>query len=280
MSAAPDAATLALGGHRLPLGGPTLLMGIVNNTPDSFYELGRHDGVDVAVAHGRRLLAAGAHVLDVGGQTGQVGREIEVAEETARVVPVVEALRDACVSVDTYRAPVARAGLAAGASFVNDYTGGYDPDLAGVVAEAGAGLVITHYRGRPRSNPSRSYEGTVDEVLGFLEAAAAKAVAAGVGERSILVDPGLGFGKSTRLDLALLRDLDRLLALGFPVLLACSHKEVTADASGLPEHDLRGTAVAAALAARAGVAMLRLHDIEELAPAVRLADAVRTVEGT
>ena len=279
MSAAPRAATLELGAHRLPLGERTLLMGIVNNTPDSFYEQGRHYGVDAAVAHGRRLLAAGAHVLDVGGQTGQVGREIDVAEETARVVPVLEALRDACVSVDTYRAPVARAALAAGASFVNDYTGGYDPDLAAVVGDAGAGLVVTHYRGRPRSNASRSYEGTVDEVLRFLEAAAARAVAAGVGERSIVVDPGLGFGKSTRLDLAILRDLDRLLTLGFPVLLACSHKEVTADASGLPEDDVRGTAVTAVLAARAGVAMLRLHDVEELAPAVRLADAIRGVEG-
>ena len=130
-----------------------------------------------------------------------------------------------------------RAALAAGASFVNDYTGGHDPELAGVVADAGAGLVVTHYRGRPRSNPSRSYEATVDEVLRFLEAAAARAVAAGVGERSVLVDPGLGFGKSTRLDLALMRDLDRITALGFPVLAAVSHKEFTADASGLPEDD-------------------------------------------
>jgi dihydropteroate synthase len=253
-------------------------MGIVNNTPDSFYDRGRHFGAVAAVAHGRALLAAGADVLDVGGQTGQVGEEIAVEEECERVLPVLEALRDACVSVDTYRGRVARAALAAGASFVNDYTGGYDPDLAGVVADAGAGLVITHYRGRPRSNASRSYEATVDDVLRFLEGAAAAAVGAGVGERSILVDPGLGFGKSTRLDLALLRDLDRVCGLGFPVLLACSHKEVTADASGLDEHDLRGTAVAATLAARAGVAMLRLHDVGELVPVVRFADAVRRVE--
>ena len=116
-------------------------------------------------------------------------------------MPVIEALRDACVSVDTYRAPVAEAALAAGASFVNDYTGGHDPALAGVVAAAGAGLVVTHYRGRPRANPSRSYEGTVDDVLRFLEARGGAGRRGGVGERSVLVDPGFGFGKATRLDL-------------------------------------------------------------------------------
>jgi dihydropteroate synthase len=279
VSTRPAGATLELGAHRLPLGQRTLLMGIVNNTPDSFYDRGRHFGPEAAVAHGRALLEAGADVLDVGGQTGQVGQEIALQEECERVLPVLEALRDACVSVDTYRAPVARAALAAGASFVNDYTGGHDPELAAVVGDAGAGLVITHYRGRPRSNPSRSYDATVDEVLRFLERGAAAAVEAGVGERSIIVDPGLGFGKATRLDLALLRDLDRVRGLGFPVLVACSHKEVTADASGLDEDDLRGTAVVAALAARAGVAMLRLHDVGELAPVVRLADAIRSVEG-
>ena len=270
---------LVLGRHRLSLGGPTRVMGIVNNTPDSFYDGGRHVGVEAAAAHGRSLLAAGADVLDVGGQTGQVGDEIAPELEIARVVPVIEALRDACVSVDTYRAAVAEAALGAGASFVNDYTGGHDPALAGVVAAAGAGLVVTHYRGRPRATPSRSYEGTVDDVLRFLEAAAARAVAAGVGERSVLVDPGFGFGKSTRLDLALMRDLDRVRALGFPVLAAVSHKEFTADASGLPEDALLGTATAAALAARAGVAMLRLHDVAELVPVLRLADAIRTAEG-
>src|SRR5262249_39838522 len=129
----------------------------------SFYDGGRHFGLEAAVAHGRQLLADGADVLDVGGQTGQVGDEITVADEIARVAPVIELLADACVSVDTYRAPVAAAALSAGAAFVNDYTGGVDPELAGVVADAGAGLVVTHYRGRARSNDSRSYEGTVDE---------------------------------------------------------------------------------------------------------------------
>jgi dihydropteroate synthase len=271
--------TLRLRSHRFGLGTRTLLMGIVNNTPDSFYDGGRHFGVEAAVRHGRALLAAGADVLDVGGQTGQVGDEIAVGDEIDRVVPVIEALADACVSVDTYRAPVAAAALAAGAAFVNDYTGGVDPELAGAVAEAGAGLVITHYRGRARSNPSRTYESTVAEVLRELERAIGHAVAAGVGEDAILVDPGFGFGKATRLDLILLRDLERVRALGFPVLAAVSHKEFTADATGAGEHDLIPTVAAAVLASRAGADMLRLHDVAACRPAVALADAVRGVEG-
>jgi dihydropteroate synthase len=272
--------TLRLGTHAFAPGGPTLVMGIVNNTPDSFYDGGLHDGVDNAVAHGRELLAEGADVLDVGGQTGQIGAEIEVMAEIDRVVPVIRQLADACVSVDTYRAPVAAAALAAGASFVNDYTGGSDPDQAATVADAGAGLVVTHYRGRPRSNPSRSYEGTVDAVLRELEAQVAHATGAGVGEDRILVDAGFGFGKSTRLDLILLRDLDRVMALGFPVLVACSHKEFTADATGSAEHDLAPTIAAAVIAASAGATMLRLHDVAACRPAIVLADAVRTVGGS
>ena len=272
--------TLRLGTHVFTPGARTLVMGIVNNTPDSFYDGGRHFGADAAAAHGRALLQEGADVLDVGGQTGQMGTEIAVADEIARVVPVIELLAGACVSVDTYRAPVAAAALAAGASFVNDYTGGYDPDLAGVVADAGAGLVVTHYRGRPRSNPSRSYEGTVDEVLRELEGQIAHATGAGVGQDAILVDPGFGFGKSTRLDVILLRDLQRVMALGFPVLVACSHKEFTADATGADEHDLAPTIAAAVIASLAGVAMLRLHDVAACRPAIALADAVRTVDGS
>ncbi len=268
-----------LGTHEFAPGARTLVMGIVNNTPDSFYDGGRHDGADAAAAHGRVLLAEGADVLDIGGQTGRLGAEIEVAAEIDRVVPVIEQLAGTCVSVDTYRAPVAAAALAAGASFVNDYTGGFDPELAGVVAAAGAGLVVTHYRGRPRSNPSRSYEASVDEVLRELEGQVAHATGAGVGEDRILVDPGFGFGKSTRLDLLLLRDLERVIALGFPVLAACSHKEFTADATGAEEHDLAPTIAAAVLASRAGATMLRLHDVAACRPAIALADAVRHAEG-
>jgi dihydropteroate synthase len=263
-------------GHEFAPGGRTLVMGIVNNTPDSFYDGGRHAGTGPATAHGLRLAADGADIVDVGGQTGRVGEEITAAEEAARVVPVIAGLTEGvCVSVDTYRAAVAAEALAAGASVVNDYTGGSDPELAAVAASAGAALVVTHYRGRPRSNPSRSYDATVDDVLRELEPRIEHALASGVRPASLLVDPGFGFGKATRLDLQLLRDLDRIRALGFPVLAAVSHKEFTADATGTAEADLRGTAAAVAIACRAGADVVRIHDVAELVPAIRLADAVR-----
>jgi dihydropteroate synthase len=271
---------LRLGRHELPLGGRTLVMGILNATPDSFYDHGRHYGPDAALARARELVAAGADVIDVGGQTGQVGAEIPVEEEIRRirdVIPAVAAL-GVPVSVDTYRAPVAQAALGAGAVLVNDYTGFTDPQIPVVTAAAGAGVVCAHYHGRPRSNPSRSYDVSVGEVVAALAERRARALAAGVGEDAILLDPCFGFGKSTASDLALLAALPRLRQLGSPLLVACSHKEFTADASGLEEDDLRGTLAAAVLSARAGAEMLRLHDVAELVPVLRLADAVRLAE--
>jgi dihydropteroate synthase len=271
---------LRLGGHELVLGGRTLVMGILNATPDSFYDHGRHYGQEPALERARELVAAGADVIDVGGQTGQMGEEIPVEEEIRRVcevIPAVAALGVA-VSVDTYRARVARAALEAGAVLVNDYTGFGDPEIPVVAAAAGAGVVCAHYRGRPRSNPSRSYDVSVAEVATALAAGRRQALAAGVPADSILLDPCLGFGKSTSSDVALLAGLRRLRELGSPLLVAVSHKEFTADSTGLPEDDLRGTLAAAVLAARDGAEMLRLHDVAEVVPVLRLADAVRHAE--
>jgi dihydropteroate synthase len=255
-------------------------MGILNATPDSFYDHGRFLGAEASLQRAIDLRAAGADVVDVGGQTGQMGAEIPVEEEVERVVGVVRdvAALGVPVSVDTYRAAVADAALRAGAVLVNDYTGFSDPDLPAVAAEHRAGLVCAHYRGRPRGNPSRSYEATVDEVEEALTARRDAAIAAGVAPDGLLLDPCFGFGKSTDTDLALLAHVGRLRRLGAPLLLAPSHKEFTADATGLPEADLRGTLAAAVLAARAGAEMVRLHDVAEIAPALRLADAVRLAE--
>jgi dihydropteroate synthase len=271
---------LRLGRYELPLGQRTLVMGILNATPDSFYDQGRHYGPEASLARARELVAAGADVIDVGGQTGQMGELVPVEEEIRRVcevIPPVAAL-GVPVSVDTFRAPVARAAVEAGAVLVNDYTGFGDPEIPAVAAEAGVGVVCAHYRGRPRSNPSRSYDVSLEEVAAALAARRDQALAAGVGEDAILLDPCFGFGKSTASDLALLAGLRRLRELGSPLLAAVSHKEFTADASGLEEADLRGTLTAAVLAARDGAEMLRLHDVAEIAPALRLADAVRHAE--
>jgi dihydropteroate synthase len=272
---------LVLGRHRLSLGRRTLVLGIVNANPDSFYDQGRHAGTERAVARARELIGQGADVIDVGGQTGQRGAEISTGAEIDRIRPVVEQLAalDTPISVDTYRAEVADAVLAVGAVLVNDYTGFSDPDVPGVAARHGAGLVCAHYRGAPRSNPSRSYAVSVDEVEHVLRARRDEALAAGVGRRSLLVDPCFGFGKDTASDLALVAAIPRLRALGTPLLAACSHKEFTADATGLDEYDLRGTLAAAVLCARSGADMLRLHDVGEVLPAIRLADAVRRADG-
>jgi dihydropteroate synthase len=216
-------------------------------------------------------------VIDVGGQTGQRGEEVSVSTEIDRIRPVVAELAPLGVplSVDTYRAEVADAVLAAGAVLVNDYTGFFDADVPAVAARHGAGIVCAHYRGAPRSNPSRSYSATVDEVEDVLRARLDQALAAGVAAGSLLVDPCFGFGKDTATDLALLAALPRLRLLGAALLAACSHKEFTADATGLDEDDLRGTLAAAVLCARGGADIVRLHDVGEIVPALRLADAVR-----
>jgi dihydropteroate synthase len=273
---------LALGRYRLPLGERTLVMGIVNANPDSFYDRGRHAGTERATARARALIAQGADIIDVGGQTGQRGEEVSVATEIDRIRPVVQELVTLGVplSVDTYRAEVADAVLGAGAVLVNDYTGFFDSELPGVAARHGAGLVCAHYRGEPRANPSRSYAVSVGEVEDVLRDRMRRARDAGVAPESLLVDPCFGFGKDTETDLALLAALPRLRTLGAALLAACSHKEFTADATGLEEDDVRGTLAAAVLCARGGADVLRLHDVGEIVPVLRLADAVRADAGS
>lgn len=254
------------------------MMGIVNVTPDSFYDQGATAATADAVAHGLALLDRGAGALDVGGMTAQPGDELEPSIEAARVVPVIEQLRartEAVIAVDTYRAPVAAAALEAGADLVNDHTGLSDPAMAAAVAAAGAGLVITHLGLRPKQPRAGTYPISVPEIAEFLTARAATAVAAGVPAAGILIDPGLGFGKDIDTDLDTLRHLPALVGLGYPVLLACSHKEVTAVPLGLPESALEGTAAITAVAAYLGVAVLRLHDLPFMAHAARMGWLIR-----
>jgi dihydropteroate synthase len=252
----------------LSLDDPPAIVGIVNVTPDSFYDHGRTQQAAEAVARSHELVEAGAAVIDVGGMTAQPGAALDEAEEAARVVPVIRELRarsDAVLSVDTYRPAVAEAALAAGADLVNDHTGLAEPGLAEVVAEHDAGLVVTHLGLRPKATQDGRYTIAVDDIAAFLRERTARATAAGVRGDAILVDPGLGFGKSTATDLETLRRLPELTALGFPLLLACSHKEVTAEPLGLPESSLEGTAAVVAVAAYLGVAVLRLHDLPFMA---------------
>jgi dihydropteroate synthase len=253
-------------------------MGIVNVTPDSFYDRGVTTDGTVAVRRGLDMLVAGADLLDVGGMTAQPGEPIPAAAEIDRVVPVVRELRartDVPIAVDTYRAEVADAALAAGADLVNDHTGLADLDLAGVVAARRAGLVVTHLALDPKQEQDGRYALPFDAIAAALGERVERALAAGVSRDGVLVDPGLGFGKDTATDLETLRRLPELRSLGYPILLAPSHKEVTAEPLGLPEEALEGTAAVVAVAAYLGVDVLRLHDLPFMARVARMGWLIR-----
>ena len=253
---------LALAHRSLALGSRPRIMGIVNVTPDSFYDRGLTADPDAAVARGLEMVAAGADLLDIGGMTAQPGDPIPARAEIDRV--------DVPIAVDTYRAEVAEAALAAGADLVNDHTGLSDSRLLEVVAAYDAGVVLTHLGLGPKQKQDGRYAVAFDDIAETLAGLGARAVEAGVRREAILVDPGLGFGKDTDTDLEALRRLPELRARGYPVLLAPSHKEVTAEPLGLPEDALEGTAAVVAVAAYLGVDVLRLHDLPFMAHVARM----------
>ncbi len=239
------------------------LMGIVNASPDSFSDGARED----PMARGEALLSEGADLLDVGGESARTDRPpVGVQEEIARVVPVVERLAalGAEVSVDTYKSGVARAALAAGASMVNDTSGLRDVALADVCAAAGARLVLMHTCARPKEkvlDPARD-ERVVDDVLAFLHERMAMAEARGVARERLVLDPGPDFGKTPHQTVRVLRALDRVVALGPPVLLAVSRKDfVGAITERPPRGRDAGTLAALAAGVDAGAAILRVHDV-------------------
>jgi dihydropteroate synthase len=255
-------------------------MGIVNVTPDSFSDGGRFLDPEAAVAHGRALRAEGADVLDVGGESTRPGAAPVGADaERARVEPVVAALaaEGAVVSVDTTKASVARAALAAGARWVNDVSAlRFDPDLAGVVADAGAEVCLMHMLGEPRTmQEAPRYDDVVDDVTAFLAERLAAAVAAGIAEERIWLDPGIGFGKTLEHNLALLGRLDELVALGRPVLVGTSRKSFLGRLAGGagPDDRLPGTIATNVLARAKGAAAFRVHDVAAVRAALTVADA-------
>ena len=254
------------GPHALACERP-LLMGIVNASPDSFSDAGDFDGVEAQVAHARALLAAGADILDVGGESAFGGRPpVDPDDEIVRVVPVVEAVAalGVPVSVDTYKPPVARAAIAAGAVIVNDVSGLRDEALADVCAQTGAGLVVVHTRVEPKGTllDPAFYDDVAADVAAFLRERMQAAVARGVAPEQIALDPGPDFAKTPAQTVAALRGLDGVLALGRPVLLAISRKDFLGAITGRPPRE-RGAATAAALGwgADAGAHVFRVHDV-------------------
>src|SRR5579872_6680618 len=258
--------------HRFPR--PSV-MGVVNVTPDSFSDGGVHLEPDVAAAAARRMVAEGAAIVDVGGESTRPGSEgVSVEEELRRVVPVLERLAgDVPVSIDTAKAEVARHAIALGAEMVNDVTAlRADPGLVGVVAESGAYLCLMHMLGDPRTmQVDPRYDDVVSEVASVLEERLAFAVAQGVREDAVCLDPGIGFGKTVEHNLELVRRLDVLVALGRPVLVGISRKSTL---RRLGAHDLVSGSVAAAVTAyERGATIIRAHDVAAHVDALNVAKA-------
>ncbi len=257
---------LRAGGRVLDLRAP-LLMGVVNANPDSFSDAGRFPTLDAQLARARELVAAGADVIDVGGESGITGRPpVDPEEEVARVVPVVERLAadGVLVSVDTYKPAVAEAAVAAGASIVNDVSGLRDLGLADVCAATGAALVVMHTRAAPkeRLQDEERYDDVVADCVAFLRERTDAALARGVGAEQIVLDPGPDFAKTPAQTVALLRRLDAVVALGRPVLLAVSRKDfVGAITHRSPAARGAGTLAAIGFGADAGAHLFRVHDV-------------------
>jgi dihydropteroate synthase len=268
-------------GHVLATGSRCLVMGVVNATPDSFSDGGRHLDPRAAVRHGLALAAEGADVIDVGGESTRPGAGyVDAAIELARVIPVVEELSRGAgvpISVDTRKAVVARAALDAGAAMVNDVSAGRDdPDLLKVVAEAGVPLVLMHMRGTPATmQDDPRYDDVVAEVEAFLAARCAAAEAAGVAPEQLVVDPGIGFGKRDEHNYALLGGLARLTRPGHPVLVGVSRKGFIGRALGVgADQRLEGTEAAVAWVVERGARIVRVHDVAPIRRIVRMTEAL------
>lgn len=265
-----------------PLGERTLLMGVVNVTPDSFSDGGRFLNTDDAVKYAMQLAADGADILDVGGESTRPGAEpVSLDEEVARVVPVIERLRtetpDHAISVDTRHPEVARAALTAGADIVNDVTAASAPGTLEAVRESGAGLVLMHMQGEPQTmQADPAYGDVVAEVRDFLTERIETAAAAGIPRECLCADPGIGFGKTTAHNLALLHDIASFRRLGVPVLVGASRKRFIGELSGVddPAERVEGTAGAVAWCAAQGVDVVRVHDVKEMVRVVKVVDAI------
>ncbi len=278
------AASLQCGTRTVDLLRPAI-MGILNVTPDSFYDGGLFSSVEQAVRHARRMVDEGAHLIDVGGESTRPGATpVDADEEIRRVVPVIRALADADipvpVSIDTSKPEVMKAAVAAGAGLINDVRALRVPGALDAAAEMGVPVCLMHMQGQPQTMQARpSYKDVVSEVVEFLRRRVDEAVAAGIPRSRLLIDPGFGFGKTVEHNLVLLRRLSDLRSLGLPILVGLSRKSMIGALLGTPPADRLADSVALALMAlREGASMVRVHDIRPTCDALRLFEAV--YEGT
>lgn len=270
-----------LGDRSIDCSERTLVMGIVNVTPDSFSDGGRFLGLAPALAHATWLFDVGADILDVGGESTRPGSEpVTVGEELGRVLPVVEHLAEAYpdvpISIDTRKAEVADQALAAGATIVNDVSAAADPAMFDVVRKRDAAIVLMHMKGEPKTmQVAPTYEDVVAEVHEFLRERIEAAEFAGIQKERIAIDPGIGFGKELEHNLELIRRVDALLDLGRPVLVGPSRKRFIGTLLDLPEDErVEGTAAAVAWIVSRGAHAVRVHDVKEIVRVVRVIDAI------
>ncbi|WP_211224406.1 dihydropteroate synthase [Paenibacillus assamensis] len=259
----------------LTLSERTLIMGILNVTPDSFSDGGSYTDVERALEHAHRMVADGADILDIGGESTRPGsKPVELEEELRRVIPVIEALRrelpHIAISIDTYKAEVARQALEAGAHIMNDIWGGkLDPEMVQVAAAYQCPIILMHNR------PERNYESYIEDVMQDLRESAELALDAGVKRENIWLDPGMGFAKTGDDNLHLMHHLDDMVALGYPVLLATSRKRFIQNVLEAPATDvIEGTAATVALGIAQGCQMVRVHDVKQIVRTARMSDAM------
>jgi dihydropteroate synthase len=282
-----DAFELPTKPQPLQISGRALIMGVLNCTPDSFYDGGRYFSHEAAIAHGQRLADEGADIIDIGGEStrpkgvyGGGAEPVSADEEKSRVLPVIAALAktlDIPLSIDTYKAEVAAAAVQAGASLVNDISGfQFDPQMPATVARLGVPVVIMHTKGSPadmQSNPT--YEKLLDELYLYFEAQIALACSAGIAEDRLIIDPGLGFGKRVQDNYEILRRLPEFRGLGCPIMVGPSRKSFVGKALNLPpEQRLGGTAAAVAAAVMNGAHLIRVHDVREMRRVATIAELI------
>ncbi len=281
--AAPAGASRVLraGRHRLPLGAKTYLMGILNCTPDSFSGDGFAGRPREAIEAGLRMVSEGTDLLDIGGESTRPGAEpVSAGDELKRIIPVIEGLAQrtpAPLSVDTWKAEVARTALKAGATIINDISGlHFDREMPEAAAKAGAAVVLMHIKGTPRTmQVDPEYGDVLAEVKSYLMEGITKARKAGIGDDQIILDPGIGFGKRLEHNLELLRRLSDLASLGFPVLVGPSRKAFIGQLLGEPvEQRLEGTLAAVAVAIAHGADFVRVHDVAAAHRVRVVADAI------
>lgn len=269
-------------GNRTFNGNRPLIMGILNITPDSFYDGGYYNNLESAVVHALEMVAEGADIIDIGGESSRPGaKQVTVDEEIARIVPVIEILMNRAsvpVSVDTCKAMVASRAVEAGACIVNDITAlRFDPDMVRVIRESGCSVVLMHMLGDPQTmQADPHYENAFDEILAFLKERVAFAVDNGISKDKIIVDPGIGFGKTLEHNLQILRNIRRFHETGCSVLMGVSRKSMIGKITGAPvEERLWGTAAITAYGVMEGIEIHRVHDVKAMRQVCDVASALR-----